>query len=120
MGVRVSVWVGPGYRAWSGAWLLYRLTNRHGLQKADGEIRERAVKVLRPGATSDTMADFLREAEILQKLDHVNVVKLHGVCLREKPWLLMEENVVYVACAPATIVLAALSSHPPLHCGGFG
>eukprot|EP00035_Acanthoeca_spectabilis_P013862 m.260708 g.260708 ORF g.260708 m.260708 type:complete len:713 (+) comp15990_c0_seq17:83-2221(+) len=64
-------------------------------REPDSDARERAVKVLRPGATAETMADFLREAEILQRLDHTNVVKLHGVCLREKPWLLMEENIVY-------------------------
>lgn len=63
-------------------------------EQPDSDARERAVKVLRPGATAETMADFLREAEILQRLDHTNVVKLHGVCLREKPWLLMEENIV--------------------------
>eukprot|EP00041_Stephanoeca_diplocostata_P030751 m.938596 g.938596 ORF g.938596 m.938596 type:complete len:694 (+) comp23820_c0_seq3:212-2293(+) len=78
----------------------------------DGVPVERAVKVLRPGATPDTMADFLREAEILQSLDHGNVVRLHGVCLKQKPWLLLEENVVYGdldaalhACVDKDIVL---------------
>ena len=41
------------------------------------------------------MAEILREAEILQKLKHPNVVRLTGVCLREKPWLLMEEYCLY-------------------------
>lgn len=60
-----------------------------------GDAVQRAVKVLRPGASTETMCDFLREAEMLQKLDHPNVVKLYGVCLKQKPWLILEEFVNY-------------------------
>ena len=60
---------------------------------ADGA--ERATKVLRPGATTETQADFLREAEILAGLDHPAVVRLLGVCLNSQPWLLVEEFACY-------------------------
>lgn len=54
-----------------------------------------ATKVLRPGASPESLADFLREAEILQQLDHQNVVVLRGVCLRQQPWLIIEDFALF-------------------------
>eukprot|EP00040_Diaphanoeca_grandis_P023333 m.126858 g.126858 ORF g.126858 m.126858 type:complete len:737 (-) comp29223_c0_seq5:133-2343(-) len=61
----------------------------------NAEEQQVAVKVLRPGPSVSTMGDFLREAENLNKMDHPNIVKLLGVCLKAKPWLILEEFVVF-------------------------
>jgi len=63
--------------------------------QAKGDIVLRAVKSLRPGASNPEHYDFLQEAEALQSLDHPNIVRLHGVCMADKPWLIVEDFVRY-------------------------
>ena len=46
---------------------------------------------MRSGATPDDMVNFLREAELLRTLDHPNVIHLRGVCLRQQPWIIVED-----------------------------
>lgn len=70
---------------------------------AEGLSYERAAKVLRAGASPDTMANFLREAEVLRQLNHRNVVRLRGVCLRQQPWLIIEDYMLYVTTPPLLI-----------------
>ena len=72
---------------------------------AEGLSYERAAKVLRAGASPDTMANFLREAEVLRQLNHRNVVRLRGVCLRQQPWLIIEDYMLYVTTPPLLIII---------------
>lgn len=44
-----------------------------------------AVKMLRPGASTDEKLDFLAEAEAMKRLEHPNVVRLLGVVTRSEP-----------------------------------
>ena len=67
---------------------------------------------MRAGASPDTMANFLREAEVLRQLNHRNVVRLRGVCLRQQPWLIIEDYMLYgdldavlTACREKEVVL---------------
>lgn len=48
---------------------------------------------MRTNASTFEHYDFLQEAEALQMLDHPNIVRLRGVCLADKPWLLIEDFV---------------------------
>ena len=50
---------------------------------------------MRSGATPDDMVNFLREAELLRTLDHPNVIHLRGVCLRQQPWIIVEDYMQY-------------------------
>jgi len=44
-----------------------------------------AVKALKLGATAEVKLDFLSEAEMMKRLEHVNIVRLLGVCTRCEP-----------------------------------
>lgn len=44
-----------------------------------------AVKTLRIGATTEEKIDFLTEADIMKHFDHINIVKLLGVCTKSEP-----------------------------------
>ena len=50
-----------------------------------------AVKMLRRGTPQEDYLSFLREAEIMTLLDHPNIIRLLAVCLKEQPWLIVEE-----------------------------
>lgn len=54
-----------------------------------------AVKLLRGDVNAAVKADFLREAAIMAELDHDNMCKLIGVCIQQRPWLVVLEFVQY-------------------------
>eukprot|EP00049_Salpingoeca_infusionum_P012675 m.233162 g.233162 ORF g.233162 m.233162 type:complete len:540 (-) comp15244_c0_seq1:273-1892(-) len=58
---------------------------------AAGTTELRAVKMLRGGATAADKAEFIAEAEIMQPLQHTNLVQLAGVCAQRRPWLVVLE-----------------------------
>ena len=47
------------------------------------------IKALRPYLTET--CDFFSEAEIMKKLQHNNVIKLHGVCTQKEPFCIVTE-----------------------------
>ena len=51
----------------------------------------RAVKLLRGAATADDRKEFLREAELMLELDHQNLVRIIGVAVQQRPWLVVLE-----------------------------
>ena len=55
------------------------------------EFTDVAVKVLKDEASSDLQMDFEREACLLSKFDHPNIVKLLGICAIGKPTCLIFE-----------------------------
>lgn len=61
--------------------------------KAWSEIR--AVKILRNSAGAADRNEFLREAEVMVKLKHANLVRLVGVAVQQRPWLTVLEYVKY-------------------------
>eukprot|EP00051_Salpingoeca_urceolata_P032006 m.13874 g.13874 ORF g.13874 m.13874 type:complete len:718 (-) comp4680_c0_seq2:199-2352(-) len=79
----------------------------------DGGTPEHAVKLLRENSISPSdLPDFLSEAEILAELDHDHVVTLLGVCLKQRPWLLVMElcafgdlDKVLTACKERAVVV---------------
>lgn len=61
---------------------------------SDGDTREPylvAVKMLKEDASEAAARDFLHEAEVMVELKHVHVISLVGVCMPEKPWLIVLE-----------------------------
>ena len=60
------------------------------LQKAI-KVQTVAVKMLKHGASESTAAGFVREAVRLRPLNHVNVVRLLGVCFQSSPPLIVLE-----------------------------
>jgi serine/threonine protein kinase len=57
---------------------------------------QRAVKMLREGAGADDRRDFLREAETMLDLGlHPNLVQILGVCISQRPWLVVLEFCTY-------------------------
>ena len=61
----------------------------------DSKPQEVAVKILRTRATLVDKEDFLNEVEIMLSLDHPNFVKVVGVVIARKPWLLVLEYLKY-------------------------
>eukprot|EP00049_Salpingoeca_infusionum_P000592 m.41116 g.41116 ORF g.41116 m.41116 type:complete len:578 (+) comp10516_c0_seq2:129-1862(+) len=54
-----------------------------------------AVKTLRSESKRDDALEFVHEAEVMQELEHPNVVKVLGVCMQHTPQLLVLEYVVF-------------------------
>ncbi|CAG9533080.1 unnamed protein product [Cercopithifilaria johnstoni] len=63
-----------------------------GIFKSDGKEKEVAVKV-RKGNSSDreTVEQICREARIMRKLEHPNVVRLYGIAISKEPIILLME-----------------------------
>jgi eukaryotic-like serine/threonine-protein kinase len=89
----------PGRRV--GPYRIVRLLGAGGMgavylaERADGEFdRQVAVKIVHPawGATPDATRRFLRERQILARLEHPNIARLHDGGLSDDglPWLAME------------------------------
>eukprot|EP00730_Choanoeca_flexa_P015578 TRINITY_DN7183_c0_g1_i2.p1 TRINITY_DN7183_c0_g1~~TRINITY_DN7183_c0_g1_i2.p1 ORF type:complete len:694 (+),score=209.78 TRINITY_DN7183_c0_g1_i2:106-2187(+) len=59
-------------------------------RQTEGEDpRKCAVKMLRGVASAADKDEFLHEAEIMARLNHPNLVKLEGVCAKQRPWLMV-------------------------------
>eukprot|EP00040_Diaphanoeca_grandis_P016113 m.83014 g.83014 ORF g.83014 m.83014 type:complete len:662 (+) comp25583_c2_seq1:157-2142(+) len=56
---------------------------------------QRAVKLLREGASASDKEEFTREAEIMTLLDHPNIVKIVGAAMVYRPWLVVLEMMQY-------------------------
>uniref|UniRef100_A0A0M3JTJ3 Tyrosine-protein kinase n=1 Tax=Anisakis simplex TaxID=6269 RepID=A0A0M3JTJ3_ANISI len=56
------------------------------------DIIEVAVKTMKPGSMLAT--EFLAEATIMKKFDHLNLVKLYAVCTKEEPFYIVTEYMV--------------------------
>lgn len=54
-----------------------------------------AVKTLKSGAKSEEKLDFLGEAEVMKQFDHINVVRLIGVCTMGEPVYTVMEFMLY-------------------------
>ena len=55
-----------------------------------GQAEQRAVKMLRSGASAQDKADFLREAETMMALGaHPHIVEIVGVSVLHRPWLVV-------------------------------
>ena len=52
-----------------------------------------AVKQLQTNTSYDLKSDFIREAKISLRVDHVNVVRLLHVCSQDEPYLMIMEYV---------------------------
>uniref|UniRef100_A0A0R3RQ09 Tyrosine-protein kinase n=1 Tax=Elaeophora elaphi TaxID=1147741 RepID=A0A0R3RQ09_9BILA len=63
-----------------------------GIFKDDGREKEVAVKV-RKGSSSDrkTVEQICREARIMRRLEHPNVVRLYGIAISKEPIMLLTE-----------------------------
>jgi serine/threonine protein kinase len=72
------------------------------------EVCVRAVKRLRGAATSDDRKEFLREAELMLDFDHQNLVRLIGVAVQQKPWLVVLE---YMRVCRASVVSLRINVH---------
>ncbi len=56
----------------------------------------RAVKMLRSGASVADKAEFIREAETMYAIGaHPNTVAFLGVCVTQRPWLVVLEFCQY-------------------------
>ena len=65
-------------------------------QSPSGQQEQRAVKILRSGASEGDRAEFLREAETMQAIGtHRNIVGFFGVCVAQRPWLVVLEFCQY-------------------------
>ncbi|XP_075213197.1 uncharacterized protein LOC142319607 isoform X2 [Lycorma delicatula] len=54
-----------------------------------------AVKTLKIGSTTEEKLDFLSEAEFMKRFDHINIVKLLGVCTKSEPLYTIMEFMLY-------------------------
>ena len=54
-----------------------------------------AVKTLKLNATMEEKQDFLREADMMKRFDHPNIVQLLGVCTLAEPLLTVMEFMLY-------------------------
>ena len=69
-----------------------------------------AVKMLRKTATSSEKDEFIEEAEIMLELEHENLVALVGVCIQQRPWLVVIEYMkVRLSFAARVIFSTALN-----------
>ena len=56
---------------------------------------QRAVKLLRDGASLSDKEEFTREAEIMTVMEHPNIVQIVGTCMVYRPWLVVLEMMQY-------------------------
>ena len=61
----------------------------------EGEVHQVAVKLVRISAAAHDKEQFLGEAELMLSLDHINILKVEGLCLSRKPWLLISEYMMH-------------------------
>ena len=61
----------------------------------DGAQVEVAVKLARVKASAADKADFLAEAELMLTLQHPTMLKVYGLCIQRKPWLLVTEYMLH-------------------------
>jgi serine/threonine protein kinase len=54
-----------------------------------------AVKMLKDGATDDDKQEFYNEAEMMVRFNHENCVRMIGVALQQRPWLMVIEFIHY-------------------------
>ena len=54
-----------------------------------------AVKTLKTGSSLEEKIDFLKEANIMKRFEHKNIVKLLGVCTRNEPVYTVMEYMLY-------------------------
>ena len=54
-----------------------------------------AVKTLKTGSSLEEKIDFLKEANIMKRFEHKNIVKLLGVCTRNEPIYAVMEYMLY-------------------------
>jgi hypothetical protein len=77
------------------------------MKKKDGTsvLVPRAVKLLKPNSAIGMKDEFVLECEMCLIMDHVNCVRMVGVCVQQAPWLCVLECMDYgVRCAfPAEI-----------------
>nr|XP_027200056.1 tyrosine-protein kinase ITK/TSK-like isoform X2 [Dermatophagoides pteronyssinus] len=59
---------------------------RHGKWKGKYDV---AVKLMKEGTMSER--DFIEEAKVMTKLQHPNLVKLHGICIEHRPICIVAE-----------------------------
>ena len=64
-------------------------------QNVEGRPVKRAVKMLRGGASEADRKIFIKETQFMRHLDHANLVKLVGVAMQQKPWLMVLEYCQY-------------------------
>lgn len=67
-----------------------RMTGSQGAYDA-----RRAVKLLHAGASAKEEEEFLKEAELMTRLEHMNLVRLIAVVLSDSPWLIVLEFMPY-------------------------
>ena len=60
------------------------------LVSANGAYQAVAMKALRAGSEK-SKSEFLNEAEILKQINHLNVVRLIGVCSKNEPYCIIFE-----------------------------
>ena len=67
-------------------------------QDSQGKTNQRAVKMLRTGASAADKAEFIAEAETMLAIGrHSSIVSLLGVCATQRPWLVVLEFCQYGA-----------------------
>jgi serine/threonine protein kinase len=54
-----------------------------------------AVKMLNLSAPASDRVEFIRECEAMLQLNHANLIALHGVSVRRRPWLCIIELMAY-------------------------
>ena len=58
----------------------------------EGEAKTRvAVKTMKRGSAQEAAEDFRKEMEIMMDFDHANIIRLLGICTRDKPLYLITE-----------------------------
>ena len=60
-----------------------------------GTTEQRAVKMLRGGASIADRDEFVQEAEVMLQLDHPALCSMVGVCVQQAPWLMVLEFLEY-------------------------
>lgn len=65
------------------------------LLESQGTIVPIAIKTLKDNATSKAQQEFKKEAELMSKLQHANIVCLLGVSFREEPLCMLFEYMAY-------------------------
>ena len=64
--------------------------NKQRLKKNE-KLKFVAVKLMRPNLGHVDGNDFLSEALMMANFDHENLLRLVGVCIEKRPWMLVTE-----------------------------
>lgn len=81
----------------------------------DRPPRTVAVRSLRPDASAEDQADFVREMRLLAQLDHPNTLRLIGAVTCSPPWLAVVEMVEYGCVLDVLQRAVEYSLEPQLH-----